>query len=163
MRKLAFLVAMAGLIFAGSFRDLYPYLVDLPGWQAGKPEGSRVSLPMVKMVQAQREYTRGEATLKVTIVKGSGVALNKWWGPFAVNLEYEDESGWRKLKTIKGFPVGLQYNKEDKSGSVMVNLKSGESTVGLLVVEYSKISPEEALKIAEKFDWKGILKALQSL
>lgn len=163
MRKLALFAIMAGLIFAGSFRDLYPYLVDLPGWQASKPAGSSTKVPFMgtAVVEAHREYTRGNATVKVTIGKGKGIMMA--WAPFAMNMEYEDESGWRKVKTISGFPVGIQYDKEDKSGSVAVNLVVGKETVGLLILEYTNISPDEALSLAEKFDWKKIASVLKNL
>ncbi len=163
MRKFVLLLLAAGLVFAGSFRDLYPYLIDLPGWNASKPEGSSTKIPFVgtAVVEAHREYTRGNATVRVTVGKGKGVMMA--WAPFAMNMEYEDEHGWRKVKNINGFQVGIQYDKEGKSGSVVVNLTMGEQTVGVLDLEYEGITPDEALELAKKFDWKKIASVLQKL
>ncbi len=163
MRKLVLLALVAGLAFAGSFRDLYPYLVDLPGWNASKPEGSSTKIPFMgtAVVEAHREYYKGNATVKVTVGKGKGVMMA--WAPFAMNMEYEDEHGWRKVETIGGFQVGIQYDKESKSGSVVVNLTMGQQTVGVLDLEYEGISPDEALALAKKFDWKKIASVLKGL
>ncbi len=163
MRKFILLLAVTGLVFAGSFRDLYPYLVDLPGWQAEKPEGSMQKVPFlgVAIVEAHRNYTKGEAEVKVTVGKGKGIMAA--WAPFAMSMEYEDEHGWRKVENIGGFQVGIQYDKDTKSGTVVVRLMMGEETVGILELEYNNISPEEALSLTKKFDWKKIASVLKSI
>ncbi len=163
MRKLVLILMAAALVFAGSFRDLYPFLIDLPGWNGGKPGGSSTKVPFVgaTVVEAHREYTKGDAWVKVTIGKGKGIMMA--WTPFATNVEYEDEHGWAKVQTINGFQVGIQYDKESKGGSVVVNLTVGQQSVGLLELEYSGITADEALKLARKFDWKKIASVLQNL
>jgi len=154
-------VLVASVLFALNFKDLYPFLVDLPGWDGKDPEGSQATFGEVSMLTASRSYTKGEARLKVTIVKGTAVA--GMWAPFAMKMEFEDEEQWVKVKEINGFNVGLSYNKQDKKGSIIVNLSTKpDQNVGLFALEYKKISPDQAVKLAKKFDWKGIAKALSS-
>ena len=155
------IILIALMVFALNFKDLYRFFIDLPGWKGMKPEGSQGTFGEVSMITATRSYTKGNASLKATIVSGNMVG--GMWAPFAMKMEFEDEDQWVKVKEINGFNVGLSYNKKDKDGSIIVNLsKKPEENVGLFAIEYKGISPEKALELAKKFDWKGIAEALLS-
>jgi len=57
--------------YAGGYTDFYPYLVDLKGWKAEKPTGSKMSGPFGVALTVQRDYSRDGRRLEVTIFKGS--------------------------------------------------------------------------------------------
>ena len=155
------IILITSMAFTLHFKDLYTFFIDLKGWEGGEPEGSQGTFGDVSMLTASRSYTKGEASLKATIVKGT--MTEGLWAPFAMKMEFETEEEWIKVKEINGFNVGLSYNKQDKEGSIVVNLSTKpEQNVGLFALEYGKISPEKALELAKKFDWKGIAKALSS-
>ncbi|RLA99803.1 MAG: hypothetical protein DRG37_03970, partial [Deltaproteobacteria bacterium] len=63
-----------------------------------------------------------------------------------------------KITKIKGFSVGIIYNKKDKSGNIAVLLKkSGNNTpAALFNIGFNNMDWEKALDIAKKFNWTAM-------
>jgi hypothetical protein len=60
--------------------------------------------------------------------------------------------------TMHGMSVLKSYNTPQKSGALMVALGKG----AVFTFSYDAISEDEALALAEKFDWKAIQTATQA-
>lgn len=56
---------------AQAFQRFYPLLIDLPGWQGGKPDGIAMEIPGSSMITASREYKRGDARLNAQVLTGA--------------------------------------------------------------------------------------------
>jgi hypothetical protein len=66
-----------------------------------------------------------------------------------MNIETTD--GHMITSTMNGFPVTRTYNNKDKSGAILVAL----GDAALFSVSYKGLTEEEAMPLAQKFDWKA--------
>ena len=67
-----------------------------------------------------------------------------------MNIETTD--GHVITSTVNGLPVTKTYNIKQKSGAIMVALGAS----ALFSVSYNGMTEDEALPLAQKFDWKAI-------
>ena len=131
---------------------LKPLLGDIKGWDAEEPEGMSMDMGGVKMVNAIRTYSKGGNTIDVTIIVGSNAMVQDPTQP----VEVETSEAKMNVSEIDGFSVFNTFIKEEKKGHIVVNLMKKQTEASLFIFNYSGISPEEALKIAKKFDWEKI-------
>jgi hypothetical protein len=137
-----------------AFQRFLPLFVDLDGWQGKKPDGMTMDMPNASMTTATRDYQRGAAQLHATVITGpaaiGALASTK------AGMNIETGEGHVITSTINGLTVTKTYNIPQKSGAIMVAL--GPSA--LFSVSYNGISEDEALPLAEKFDWKALQAAV---
>jgi hypothetical protein len=156
-RRRAVFVVSAGLIaswllqpiaaFADqAFQRFLPLFVDLDGWQGKKPDGMTMETPGNAMTTAARDYTRGTSQLHAAVVTGAAAA-----GAMAAGMTYETTEGHMITATVNGFRVMKTYNTAQKSGAFMVAL----GPTALMTVSYNGMTEDEALPLAQKFDWKA--------
>ncbi|RME64469.1 MAG: hypothetical protein D6778_07910 [Nitrospirae bacterium] len=136
------------------YSDLYPYLVDLKGWEASAPTGMNMSGPSGEIVNVERHYKKGEATLNVSIL--SGVGAYSAWTPFSMGITLDSPDTFMKTLSIEGYPAGVNHNKKEGSGVVVVLISAAETNSVALVIDYKGIPPEDALSIARQFPLKQI-------
>jgi hypothetical protein len=164
-RRVAFVI-LAGLFAAWTlqpitaladqaFQRFLPLFVDLDGWQGKKPDGISMETPGNSMTSATRDYTRGSSQLHAGVVVGAAAAGAM--APMKAGMTYETTEGHMITATVNGFPAMKTYNTAQKSGAVMVEL----SPTALFTVSYNGITEEEALPLAQKFDWKAFQAAAQ--
>jgi hypothetical protein len=138
-----------------AFQRFLPLFVDLDGWQGKKPDGMTMDMPNASMTTATRDYQRGAAQLHATVITGpaaiGALASTK------AGMNIETGEGHVITSTINGLTVTKTYNIAQKSGAILVAL--GPSA--LFSVSYNGITEDEALPLAEKFDWKAIQAAAQ--
>ena len=140
-----------------TYQDVLPYLVDLPGWQSGKPTGMTSSMNGMNMVTASKEYSQGEKKFNVSVVFGNPMfGAMPMMGNMNMNIDTPEERIY--TKTINGFMVVVTYEKQDKSGSILVYLKKDQGNSGVITFDFQGISEQEAMQLAKKFNWKGIKK-----
>jgi hypothetical protein len=72
-------------------------------------------------------------------------------------MKIETTEGHMLPATINGMPVIKTFNTAQKSGAVMVELDND----ALFSFAYNGITEDEALAMAQKFDWKAIQTAAQ--
>jgi hypothetical protein len=162
--KKAFLLAfclgfcLVSVANALTYQDVLPYLVDLSGWQSGKPTGMTSSMNGMNMVTASREYSQGEKKFNVSVAFGNPMfgAMSMMGMGMSMNIDTPEERIY--TKTINGFMVVVTYEKQDKSGSVLVYLKKDQSNSGVITFDFQGISDQEAMQLARKFNWQGIKK-----
>ena len=159
MKKLKYLIVLLvfTLSYAGSYTDLYPYLVDLKGWKGKKPTGSKMSGPFGMLITAQREYSNNNKSLDVTIFKGS--MATAMFAPFAMITEMDTPTEYVKVFKFKGFKTGLSHNKQENSGEILIFLAPD----GIFSVKYTGMGYKEALDLIEKFPLKDISKKLMEM
>jgi hypothetical protein len=138
-----------------AFQRFLPLFIDLDGWQGKKPDGMSMEMSNNSMTTATRDYQRGTAQLHATVIIGQAAA-----GALAstqTGMNIETSEGHVIASTINGLPVTRTYNRQQKSGAIMVALGAS----ALFSVSYNGIAEDEALPLAEKFDWKAIQTAAQ--
>ncbi len=132
-----------------AFRRYLPLFVDLDGWQGKKPDGMTMEMPNNSMTAATREYTRGSSQLHAAVVTGPAAAGALATTKSGMNIETSE--GHMLSTTINGFAVSKTYNVPQKSGAIMVAL----GPAAMFSVSYSALTEDEALPLAQKFDWKA--------
>jgi hypothetical protein len=131
-----------------AFARFLPLLVDLSGWQGKKPDDS--------MTTATREYRRGAAQFNASIIIGQAAA-----GVLASTLagiNVENSEGHVITSTINGLKVTKTFQIQQQSGVILVAL--GPSAI--FSASYKGITEDEALSLAQKFDWKALQAAVPS-
>jgi len=133
-----------------AFQKFLPLLVDLDGWQGKKPDGMSMEMTNVSMTTATRDYQKGaaQAHASVTIGQAATGAL----APLTSGMNIQTTDGHMVTSTMHGMPVLKSFNTKDKSGALIVQLAKD----AMFTFAYKGITEEEALPLAEKFDWKAI-------
>lgn len=138
-----------------AFRRYLPLFIELDGWKGNKPDGMTMEMSDNAMTTAKRDYTRGSAQLHASVVTGPSAA-----GALAMTktgMKIETSEGHMISTTMNGFAVAKSYNVPKKSGALLVALGSA----AMFNVSYSGLTEDEALALAEKFDWKAFQAASQ--
>ena len=132
-----------------AFRRYLPLFIDLDGWKGNKPDGMTMEMSDNSMTTAKRDYTHGSAQLHASVVTGPAAA-----GALATTksgMKIETSEGHMISTTINGFAVAKSYNVPQKSGAVLVAL----GPAAMFSVSYNGMTEDEALPLAQKFDWKA--------
>jgi hypothetical protein len=147
-------LAPASTAQAQAFQRFTPLLIDLPGWQGGKPDGVAMEIPGSSMITATREYQRGDARVNAQVLIGAqaqGAAAAA-----ATGVKVETSEARMSTSTIDGLPVTRTYTFKDKAGAVMVIL--GPSAVFMFT--FNGVAEDEGLKLARQFNWKAMQAAI---
>jgi hypothetical protein len=147
------IVAAASVALAGmpDYQTICGALEGLPGWsKEDKCDGMRMSGPMGEMVTATQKYTKGEGSLELTVVSGMQAAM--LWSTYASGMEMETDEILVKVQKINGYPVGLSYDKQERSGSIIVQLTPN----AVLGANFEKMEWSEALQALQKLDWDAL-------
>jgi len=87
----------------------------------------------------------------------TGAAAAGAMAPMQAGMTYETTEGHMITATVSGFPVMKTYNTAQKSGALLIEL----SPTALLTISYNGMTEDEALPLAQKFDWKAFQAAAQ--
>lgn len=137
---------------------LYPYLIDLNGWDAGKPHGRSMAMGDFSLITAERGYAADDAELKAMFMIGNNAMLNN-----DADMKYNGDTESLKMEEIDGFRVLQGYNKEDHSGVVTVFLSKTDTKGAVFMLNYRSISADKALELSKKFTWKKLKDAVAPL
>jgi len=139
-----------------AFQRLTPFLIDLDGWQGKKPDGMSMEMPGGSMTTATREYDRGPARLHASDVVGQAAigAL----APMLAKMNITTAEGHMLTDTMHGMQVMKSYTTAQKSGALLVALDKD----AMVSFSYNGMTEDEALALAEKFDWKAIQAATKT-
>ena len=133
-----------------AFQRFLPLLVDLDGWQGKKPDGMSMEMPNASMTTAGREYQKGSARVNASVMTGQ-VAAGAL-APMQTGMNVTTTEGHMITATMHGMSTLKTYTTAQKSGALVVALDKD----AMFSFSYNGISEEEALALAEKFDWKAI-------
>lgn len=142
-----------------SLTALAALLIDIPGWQAEKPDTMNMTQGAISVSYASRSYEQGEK--RITAMLGrSGVEQQI---PMAAGNRQEDfsmDAGGTslRLRTLRGFRVFTAYEAADKDGMVLVYL--GGNTATTFVLQFDGITLDEALAHAQRFDWTAMQRTI---
>jgi len=149
----ALFLAIAPAAADPAFKKLIPLLIDLPGFEGGKPDGMTMDTGEGSMTTASRKYSKPPAGVDVVVMSGPMAAGAL--APMTSGMKYDSTEGHMIPAEIGGFKVLKTWNDKDRSGALLVALD--KATV--LTFSYRKISEDEAVALAEKLDWKGLAAA----
>jgi hypothetical protein len=159
---LALLLALPALLTMTSaraepaFQRLTPLLIDLDGWQGKKADGMSMDMPGGSMTTATREYQKGSA--KATAAVMTGQAAVGALSPMESGMKINTSEGHMLTDTIQGMKVLKTYTTAQKSGALMVALDKD----AMFSFSYTGLPEDDALALAQKFDWKAIQAAAKS-
>ena len=148
---LSSLAAMEESATLPDYKVLCDRLADMTDWQASQCEGMKVDNPMMgEFVTASRTYTRGRQRIQVTIV--SGIQARMMWSPYAAGTQVENAESLVKITKMNGFPVGITYDKRNRSGGIVVQL----GFQAVMAAEFEQMDWQSALKTLQALDWKAM-------
>ncbi len=138
-----------------AFQRLTPLLVDLDGWQGKKADGMSMDMPGGSMTTASREYQKGPAKANASVVVGQAAigALT----PLTSGIKINTSEGHMLADTIADMKVLKTYTTKQKSGALLVALDKD----AMFSFSYSGLGEDEAVALAQKFDWKAMQAAAQ--
>lgn len=152
---LAALIALcfiAAGVHAQSHDILYPCLVDLPGWKGEAPDGMKLDMGGMKMINAHRQYTRGDKEINAIIIIGNpqmaGMA-----SPQQDTGKMETDKLKISAETIKGFQTQIVYDKIEKAGGITVIILPGQDGGAFFTMSFEGMTDSDALSFAQRFDW----------
>ncbi|MCP4615114.1 MAG: hypothetical protein GY844_01630 [Bradyrhizobium sp.] len=139
-----------------AFQRFLPLLVDLSGWQGKKADGMSMQMSGASITTATRDYERGPAQLHVSVVIGP--AAEGALMPIESGMKMQTSEGHMITDTMRGMPVMKTFTIKDKTGALMVALSKN----AMLSFGYEGLTEDEALQLADKFDWKALQTAAQA-
>jgi hypothetical protein len=139
-----------------AFQRFLPLFVDLDGWQGKKPDGMSMQMPNTSMTTATRDYTRGPAQAHATVMVGQ--AATGALAPIQSGMNLQTSEGHMVTATMHGMQVLKSFNTPQKSGALMVAL----GKQAMFSFSYSGLAEDEAIALAEKFDWKALQSAAET-
>jgi hypothetical protein len=139
-----------------AFARFLPLLVDLDGWQGKKPDGMSMEMPGGSMTTAARDYQRGPARVQATVIKGQAAAGAL--APLRAGMNVQTSDGHMVVSTMHGMQVLKNFTIKQRSGAIIVALAND----AVFNLTFEGLAEEEALALAEKFDWKAIQAAAQA-
>ena len=142
-------------IYAQGFQRFVPFLIELDGWRADKPDGVSMQMPGHSMDTVTRKYTRGNATIDAQIIVGP--AALGLLAPMQAGIKVETAEGRMSTSTIDGLVVMRTYTVSDKSGAIVVALADNAA----FSLSFNGLADEEALTLARKFNWKAMQGAMK--
>jgi hypothetical protein len=139
-----------------AFQRLIPLLVDLDGWQGKKPDGMSMEMPNGSMTTATREYEKGSSKANAAVT--TGLAASGALAPIQSGMNLTTPDGHMVTDTMQGMKVMKTYTTKQKSGALMVALDKD----AMFSFSYSGLAEDEALALAQKFDWKAMQAAAKA-
>jgi hypothetical protein len=140
---------------AQGFQRFVPFLVELDGWTAEKPDGMSMQMSGHSMDTATRKYTRGNATIDAQVIVGP--AALGLLAPVQAGIKVETSEARMSTSTVDGLLTMRTYTVNDKSGAIVVALADNAA----FSFSFSGITDEEALTLARKFNWKAMQGAVK--
>ena len=138
---------------------LTPLLVDLKGWSGEPAQGITMDMGSSKMINATRQYRQGGKELTAMVMVGNQAMTQ---GSMQA-MKAETTEGKMSISTIGGFKVQSHYNKNDKSGVVIVDLSQNQQQGAMFTFVFEGLSEKEGLDTAKKFNWKAMKSSVDKL
>jgi hypothetical protein len=144
---------LGAAVWAAGYEALTALLTDLPGWEAEKAQGTDMDMQGTKMTTATRAYKQGDKEITAGVMAG-GQAAAAAAGMGGTTMQMENEEQKISMKDMDGFHVTSTFDKKQKAGTIMVVLAQGKDSGALFSFTYKNITDDEAMALAQKFDWK---------
>ena len=153
---LSFLFTQPKPVDPVNWRELIPFLIDLPGWESDeKPKGQSMSMQNFKLSQVERRYTSGDKRLDIEIIDGSYIPMVYASFKMMSNFEVDTSEEYIKKTTIKKFPAIEQY-KYNRQRATLTILVADRFLVKL---EEQKVKDTSEIKtISESLDLEKLAK-----
>lgn len=105
---------------AVEFEQLIALLPEVGGWTRGKPKGEQVSMG-ITMSNAKAEYTKGDASIDLTITDSSfnQLVLSPFTMFLAAGYSERNSDGFKRSSSIAGHPGFESWRNDNKEGEVV--------------------------------------------
>ncbi len=145
--------------YAADHDALTALLIDLKGWTADKAEGMSMDMGGMKMINANRSYTKGEQKIYAEVMVGSkAMAYDQMR-----DMKFESSDSRVEVKEIDGFKAKVVYDKNAKSSTVIVSLTQSQTSSAVFTISCKGLSEEKAFEIAKKFNWNKMKASVAKL
>jgi hypothetical protein len=135
---------------AATYQGLAGTLVDLPGWNAEKAEGMHMEMGGTTMANANRSYQKDDAEVEAAVTVGGSVM-----GPAVMgDMKMETETERVSVSNVDGYRVHTSFSKDDNSGAIVVSLLQDEKGGAIFTLTYNGLSEENAMDLAQTFEWE---------
>jgi hypothetical protein len=135
------------------FLDLMKELIDLNGWDAEPANGMEVGDADGEIIIAMRDYHSDNKLLHVQIAVGK--SAKKAWAQYDKGENIDTQTILRMTKEDSGHKIGVSYEKNTNSGSIVVPLKVKNSNA-VFSLAFVGMSYQDALDIAKRFPLSNI-------
>ena len=146
------LLSLYSLANVPSYNDLCKSMSEVENFKSSECDGSNIKSPMGEFVSATKDYKQKDKFIEVSIMSGNMAATA--WMPFVMGVSIETNDTIIKIDKINGFKAGINFNKKDKSGAIVLKL-SDDAVVSF---NFEKMKLDEVLEIVKKYDVKKIKK-----
>lgn len=135
-------------------REFYPHMVDLPGFAADPPKGSRVVMSGQLSLTVSRRYhaTKGDTTLEARLQASSAMA-EEWRKLEAAQEGNNGEAVARRVR-VGGFPAIVHRSGEASATGVTVKL--GAPPFTLFSLKAHGLGPQRTLELTRRFPLKAM-------
>lgn len=156
--SLIFIVANSTL--AQKHEKITPLLVNLSGWEGDDAEGVSMDVPGMKMIQASRNYEKGDLELHATFIAGGTMITQAQSG--GISLDSDDVK--MDLTKIDGFKVNRYTHKEDDMTAIIIFIHESDDNSAILnLTAEGGVNEDDLLKLAKEFDWKEMKSVIKKL
>ena len=149
--------SLTSLVYAQQTNSLTPLLINLKGWTSEPAQGMNMDMNGMKMINAVREYHRGNADVTATIMIGNSMMTQ---GQMQ-QVNAETSKARMTTRKINGFNVYTHYDKPSRSGSVLIFIGKAATDQSIFIISYEGLTEKEGLEFAKKFSWDEIQKGTQ--
>lgn len=138
-----------------SSKTLTNFLPNLSGFTANEPQHTDLNMNGMSWSSAERSYDKGDTHVKVTIFDyNNNMQLAAVYNQMR-NFSVETDKEITKGETINGNPGWVNWNKENKSGTVGVILNDRV----YVIVEGNAASLDDLKSMLGQMDLSGLSKA----
>lgn len=131
----------------------------MPGWVGWLKQtdlkGERVNAGFVKFASAEAKYGSDDKYVEIKIVDNAFAAKLGSLEVFGIEIDKTSDEGYERTTTIQGYKAFEQYDRNEKSGSILVNIRNRF----LVTVEGEGVDASTLSSAVEKLN----LKKLESL
>jgi hypothetical protein len=154
----SFMLCVVLNVFSQSYESLTPLLIDLGGWSAESPEGMDLNYGGTKAITATREYSQRDKSISAAIMVGQ--QMQGTWNPvYQEGFRMESSEGSMAVERIRGFLVFHSFDKTESEGAIVILLQEASpdgSGGAVFLFGFDGLSKDEAMKLAQKFDWDAM-------
>ena len=149
-----FVLLLFSLSYALDHTAFFRVLVDVPGWEASRPEGMTVNSGGQRQLTAHREYTKGSSSLSVTVMCGPGAQGAAFFFSGMNDMFLSGQGGSLRVKslTLQGRPAKVVMTDGGLTFYVLLSkVASNPSTTAIMVFDFRGVDYNRAVSVIRRF------------
>lgn len=146
-------------ILSQKHESLKPLLIDLEGFEADPAEGMSMDIGDMNMITAARSYYFEGIDIETVIIIGNKIMMEAK----LEETKIQTDEGVYEITEENGFKISKYYDENMGDFGLTVFLKEDENKAAIFAFTSSGLTPDEAMLLAKKFDWKKLKSAVKKL